>query len=407
MSFNLIRELYFERVAGSEQELKAANIIAKNCKKLGQNVEIEEFFIDNMQNAQSSLIVDGKEIKSVPVGITGSTNGQIEKEVVYFSCFDELENLKIEDKICLNTNKSVGRKIYSELLKRKAAALILCNGSVYDKKTILSPYLLGRVYKLGEMPTLCIATSDAEKIIRKLPKKAKINIYQEKSSLKSYNVISEIKGSEKPDEIICFSAHYDSVAKSKGAYDNASGCACIMKIMKYFTQNPPARTLRFIWCGSEERSMFGSEAYLNMHKEDISKIKFNINIDMIGVIIGTDMAKVTAHEEWLRLIKDFANKNKFPLIAQSGLYSSDSNSFAYNGIPAISFFRNSPMNGAQIHSAKDVISRLSAKNFNKTTNFIIKFSKKLINAKEINLSNEIPQKMKEELDKIYDMSKEI
>ena len=71
------------------------------------------------------------------------------------------------------------------------------------------------------------------------------------------------------DEIITFSAHYDSVSYSKGAYDNASGSACILELLAYFNQHKPDRTLRFIWCGSEEEGLLGSRDYVEKHKKDL------------------------------------------------------------------------------------------------------------------------------------------
>ena len=64
-----------------------------------------------------------------------------------------------------------------------------------------------------------------------------------------------------------FGAHYDSVDFSKGVYDNGAGSVINMEILRYFKENPPKRTLKFMWYGSEEIGLEGSWAYVKAHKE--------------------------------------------------------------------------------------------------------------------------------------------
>lgn len=62
----------------------------------------------------------------------------------------------------------------------------------------------------------------------------------------SRNVVAEIPGTDKPEEVLLFSAHYDSVEFSEGAWDNGSGSVTILEICRYFQENPPERTVRFV-----------------------------------------------------------------------------------------------------------------------------------------------------------------
>ena len=97
----------------------------------------------------------------------------------------------------------------------------------------LDPYLNRELdYKEGLIPTVMIRMSDAEKLLEKLPKKAKLTLISKDAKRDSHDVIAEIKGNEYPNEIITFTAHYDSVSFSKGAYDNGTSINERMNMFK-------------------------------------------------------------------------------------------------------------------------------------------------------------------------------
>ncbi|OGV48446.1 MAG: hypothetical protein A2X49_15960 [Lentisphaerae bacterium GWF2_52_8] len=72
------------------------------------------------------------------------------------------------------------------------------------------------------------------------------------------NIIGELKGSSRPDEIIVIGAHYDSVALDgcRGANDNASGVACVLALARHFAKSPASCTLRFVAFANEEPPFF-------------------------------------------------------------------------------------------------------------------------------------------------------
>ncbi|MBQ2509202.1 MAG: Zn-dependent exopeptidase M28, partial [Erysipelotrichaceae bacterium] len=283
-----------------------------------------------------------------------------------------------------------------------------CTGDVYmnAEDVDLDPYKFRqRHYSLAKIPAVCIRMKDAEEIIRKAPKKAYVNLQQEEDKTDSHNVIAEIKGTEKPDEIIVFSAHYDSVSFSNGSYDNATGSACILELLGYFSEHRPKRTLRFVWCGSEEEGLLGSKAYLKRHKKDIERIILNVNVDMVGVTLGKDIAVVTANESLVSYLRYDSLMKGFPLEVRQGVYSSDSTPFADNGIPSLSFARIAPKGGAQIHSRRDVMDHLSEENYYRTCGYIESFADQMANCAVFPVEREIPDKMKEELD-YYNLRKE-
>ena len=314
---------------------------------------------------------------------------------------DDADYSDVEGKICLVHTKLVNTNLYKTLIKKKAVALILCCGSVYEKaiNVDLDPYMYReRNYVNGKIPAVCIRMKDAEYILRKMPQQAKIVMVEDEYKNKSHNVVATIKGTKYPDEVVIFSAHYDSVSYSRGAYDNGTGSTCIMQMLDYFKKNPAKRTIKFVWCGSEEVGLLGSKAYCEKHKDEFENYKLNINVDMVGVTIGFDIACCTANNSLVNYIKYLSSEVGFPIMPRQGVYSSDSTPFADNGVPSLSFARLAPQGGSQIHSRKDVIDYLSKPNYFKTCDFIALFASKLANSVYFPVEKEIPANMKEEID---------
>ena len=373
-SFELLNKLYFVRTGGSKEELEAANIIKAECESLGVEAHLESFKVDgcDIKKASVKFLDPDMEIECAGVGMSSSTTEDgITGEFTYVNSQADVEIQDLEGKICLIHSKLVNQKMYRRIVEKKAIGLVLCTGSVYD---------------------------DAEKVLRAKPKKANIVLIQDELQNDSHNVVATIEGGKYKDEIIAFTAHYDSVSYSKGAYDNATGSTGIMQLLAYFKEHKPARTLKFIWCGSEEMGLLGSKAYVEAHKEELTNYKLCINIDMIGVTIGFDIACCTSNNSLVNYIKYLGCEKGFAIAARQGVYSSDSTPFADAGVPALSFARIAPAGGAVIHSRKDVMDYLEEDNYYKSCDFIAAFSERMVESVVVPVEREIPNNMKEEIE---------
>jgi aminopeptidase YwaD len=104
----------------------------------------------------------------------------------------------------------------------------------------------------------------------------------------SQNVIGFIKGTSDKDSFIVFSAHYDHLgvlgkdAIFNGANDNASGIAMMLNLAKHYSVNQPKFNMVFIAFSGEELGLIGSRYYVENPFFPLSKIKFLINIDLMG-----------------------------------------------------------------------------------------------------------------------------
>lgn len=403
-SFDLLNDLYFVRTGGSPEELKAANILKAECEKLGVDSYLETFKVDgyNIKEAAVKFFYPDFEVECAGVGMSGNTpDDGITGDFVYITSLSDAEITDVEGKVCMVHSKLVNYKLYKKLVEKKAAALVLCCGNVYDdnENVDLDPYMYrNRHYDNGKIPAVCIRMKDADKILKANCKKAYVKVIQDELQNDSHNVIAYIEGSKFKNEVICFTAHYDSVSYSKGAYDNATGSTTIMQLLAYFKEHQPLRSVKFIWCGSEEMGLLGSKAFCNDHKNDLVHYKLCINVDMTGVTIGNDIACVSANNSLVNFIKYLSCEVGFPIMPKQGVYSSDSTPFADSGVPSVSFARIAPAGGAQIHSHKDVMDYLSEDNYYKTCDFIAKFADRLVNSAAFPVEKEIPQNIKDELD---------
>jgi Zn-dependent M28 family amino/carboxypeptidase len=97
-----------------------------------------------------------------------------------------------------------------------------------------------------------------------------------KGPISNYNVVAEIKGSEKPDEVVIVSGHLDSWdgPGSQGALDNGTGSCTAIEAARILSavKAKPKRTIRFILWTGEEQGLLGSRQYVIDHKDELPKI---------------------------------------------------------------------------------------------------------------------------------------
>jgi Zn-dependent M28 family amino/carboxypeptidase len=106
---------------------------------------------------------------------------------------------------------------------------------------------------------------------------------------KSFNVIAEIEGSERPDEVVVIGAHLDSWGLGTGANDN--GCNVVMMIdiarQMINLDIKPKRTIRFALWNGEEQGLYGSMAYTDKYESQLDKHVMAMSVDIgSGLITG-------------------------------------------------------------------------------------------------------------------------
>lgn len=101
------------------------------------------------------------------------------------------------------------------------------------------------------------------------------------------NIEAEIRGIERPGEVVIIGAHYDTVPGSPGADDNASGVATMLALSRSFAGTRPARTLRFVAFANEEPPYFGhaemgSLVYAKKCRQENDRVVAMLSIESVG-----------------------------------------------------------------------------------------------------------------------------
>ena len=190
--------------------------------------------------------------------------------------------------------------------------------------------------------------------------------FNKTSESDSENIVALIEGSEKPEEVIIISAHYDHLGKVKdqvynGADDNASGTSALMEIAQAFQAAKkqgygPKRSILFLHLTGEESGLYGSKYYIRQPLFPLDMTVANLNIDMIGrvdrphrnkrnyiYLIGTKRLSTELHKlsesvnrKFSQLKLDYSfNDERDP---NRFYYRSDHYNFAKNNIPVIFYF---------------------------------------------------------------------
>jgi hypothetical protein len=404
-AYKVLEEMSYERLGGTKEELTALEIIKREVDALGVENTIEDFEVNSFEIESAEFVVTKpkREVYNVNAfGMCSSTNPEgVFTEFYYLENTKQISLLDLKGKTILLTSP-LSYQVYEDLAKKEVAAIVVASGSIYDdlaNTDLEEKALRERHYKHGKIPCFTMRMTDCEKLVLSNPEEVYFKVIQKESLATSHNLVATIKGSEKPEEVVCFTAHYDSVRFSTGAYDNGTGSVTILEVLHYYVKNAPKRTLKFIWCGSEEMGLLGSHAYVNSHKEELENYKLCINVDMTGVPLGKDIAVCTSEMSLVNYIDYYAKNIGFMIDTNQGVYSSDSTPFAFNNVPAVSFARISPRGGAEIHSRRDVISLINPIYLEKTILFIISLSENLISSVYFPVPKSMPQNMKDELDK--------
>ena len=384
----------YVRMGGSEAELKCAQYICDLCAEFGQTARIVPFEVDMAQMHTAILTVDGKEIPCK--GYLNAGSGEVEASLYYLRNTDAYSLSLCKGKIVL-IDGYLGYWIYQDLLENGAVGFITYDGNAnYADCDIDQRELRSYVSKGNKIPGVNINAKSAIALIREGASTAKITLEQTEFKGNSHNVVLDLPG--EIDEYIVLTAHYDSTSLSQGAYDNMSGSVGILGVAEYFVNHPHRYGLRFIWCGSEERGLLGAKAYCAENEEALNKVALNINLDMIGCIMGKFIACCTSEDALVQYVKYMSSELGFGMAAYQDVYSSDSTPFADKGVPALSFARIAPNNTATIHNSYDTIAVMKGEQMAEDIEFIIAFTERMANAKRCPVAREIPDNVKEKLD---------
>ena len=245
------------------------------------------------------------------------------------------------------------------------------------------------------VPTFLIASEQYGRIARTIEKgiPVKVEIDAQNrfydSDLNSFNIVGEIPGGDKRDELVMLGAHFDSWHSGSGATDNAAGSAVMLEAMRILktTGLPMRRTVRIaLWTG-EEQGLLGSRAYVTEHfgtsdtvsglktKPEHDKLSAYYNMDngtgaMRGVYAQENAAVRPIFQQWMEPLKDLGMR--VTTIRSTG--STDHASFDRVGLPGFQFIQD-PIEYSSFthHSNQDQYDRLQVEDLKKNAVIVASF----------------------------------
>ncbi len=405
------------RPAGSKAEAEAVKYIVSEFESLGLKTTVQEFEITTgkvLSKRFSVVEPYHEEFACEAMALMGDTGPEgVDGELIYLETTDE-EYLtpEITDKIVVSPIfKTKNFKLISRL-KPLGFILIEAYPGVQPK------HLWGnkdRREKYGNFPTVRISLEDGLKLLRSEAKRALLVVKSEDRKMKSKNVIGELEGNLRPEEIVVVGGHYDSVPEVRGASDNAGGTAIVLELARVFREKGSKRTLRFIAWGNEEMGLVGSHHYAHRLKtasgklkkespdkeSELDRIKLVINMDVHGALIGTNEARILGPQDLTASIRLLSKELGTVFDVKEEVYSSDGTSFSSVGIPNVSFSRRA---GSDIlmHSTDDTTRWLSPLALRLQGEFVELFLTRYVTeAASLPFEKEISEKQKKEIEKYY------
>ena len=168
-----------------------------------------------------------------------------------------------------------------------------------------------------------------------------IRNYFRKGPVPVYNVIADLKGSEKPEEYVIVGGHIDSWDGATGTTDNGTGTTSTMEAARILAAvgASPKRTIRFMLWSGEEQGILGSRAWCKAHQDELKNISAVFVHDMgtnYVAGIGVTEAQYADFEQVVAPVLDLNEDMPFKLRKVGGLtgFGSDHGSFLSMGVPA-------------------------------------------------------------------------
>ena len=218
------------------------------------------------------------------------------------------------------------------------------------------------------LPEIILAAEHYNRIVRiveefKEPAEMEVEVRTEyyDKDLRGDNVVGEIPGTDKKDEVVMLGGHIDSWSAGTGAADNAAGCAVSLEAVRILQalKVKPRRTIRVVLWSAEEKGWVGSNAYVEKHFGDVTtmtlkpehaKVAGYFNFDngsgrIRGIYAQSNAAVVPIFAAWLEPFVDLGATR----VVMRDTGGSDHGALDYIGLPAFQFIQDPLDYSTRIH----------------------------------------------------------
>lgn len=396
-----MQQFDYIREAGTPAELRAAQSIQKELAGFGVDSHTEEFEIDTWQILEATLTITEpyeKTYTAAGYGRCGSTpEGGVEAPFLYAENGDDISLSYAKGKIVM-VNNPMRPDMYRKLVNAGAAGFITICGDPIDEGVDRIPAARA-LPPMAETPIQGVVLHhlDAIEIVSQGASRARLTLKQQTGKATSRNVVARLEGTDLADQILTLTAHYDSVPAGPGAYDNMAGAAIIMELCRYFKAHQPRRTMEFVWFGAEEKGLLGSRHYVNLHDAEMPQHQFNMNVDLAGQLVGGTVVGVTGDPAICHMIEYMAHEIGLGMSTKNQIWGSDSNSFAWKGVPAMTLNRD----GYGMHTRHDTLALISPWSLQRSAQLLGYIADRLGNITSMPFPRQIPEAFTNDLNRFF------
>ncbi len=384
------------RLTGSAQAAKAVAYVADELRKLGCDVQLEKTMVPHWVRGEehADLVqfpgqAENTTQKIVLTALGGSVATRadgVTAEVIAVKDFDELNSLppaQVKGRIVLFNHsfdkqmaaQGHGGDAYGEAVvyrsdgpsaaaKLGAVACLIKSVGGADYRiahTGTTQYVEGT----AKIPAAAVTAEDAE-LIGALTREGEVKMHlvltpQTLSDVESANVIGDIKGSERPDEMVVVSGHLDSWDLGTGATDDAAGVAVAMETANLIQQLhlKPKRTVRVIAWMNEENGSRGSKQYEHDHAAEFSKhFAVNETDGGAGHPIGLNVKGKAELETLLKPVAKILAEPGAGVLDLRQHIGADISPMEKAGVPAFSPMQDSRFYFNYHHTAADTLDKI-------------------------------------------------
>ncbi|MBV2129436.1 M20/M25/M40 family metallo-hydrolase [Arsukibacterium indicum] len=303
LAYKLVESLTVEvgpRLAGSEADARAVAWAEQKFRQLGfDKVWTEPFTMQYWERGNASLRVEAPFNQALVLTALGGSVGTpfdgITSQVVMFDNLQQLQQAnpaEVKDKIVFinqTLRKDIRGSFYGQVVGARAqgaveaaklgAKAIIIRSVGTSNNRFAHTGIMRYSEDVPRIPAAAISVPDAMQLSKMLAIHPETNLsLHMKNNLPgevtSHNVIAEITGSKRPDEIVLIGAHIDSWDEGTGALDDGAGVGLVMATAALLKQQKPERTIRVVLFGNEEGGLIGARAYAAHHAAELKNHVF-------------------------------------------------------------------------------------------------------------------------------------
>jgi len=383
------------RLAGSPGDRAAVAVTLEMLRRLGfENVRAEKVMVHVWSRVSESGEVTAPVSQRLALTALGGSVATppegVEAEVVHVRSFDELEKRRdaVRGRIVFydvatertRDGSGYGKSVvYRSEGASRAAALgaagVLVRSIGTDDNRL--PHTGDLSYRDGapKIPAAAVSIPDADLLAHLVAAAAPVRVRfaldcGRRPDAESANVIGEIPGRERPDEIVVLGAHLDSWDLGRGAIDDGAGCGIVIEAARQIAalREKPRRTLRVVLYANEENGLAGGKAYAAAHAQELARHAAALEADSgTGRPFGISWNAGPAAEPLFAQIAALLTALGAGGVEAGGEGGADISQLVLGGVPVVGLLQDHSTYFDYHHTANDTFDKIVPKDLDRAT----------------------------------------